>query len=386
MIILTVFVDLVGFGIIIPLLPFYTASLGAGPTALGVLVASFSIMQFIFAPVMGGLSDRFGRRPIILVSLVGSFAGYLAFALADSLPMLFVSRITAGVASSNLSVAQAYIADTTQPKDRTRWMSLISAAFGVGFIVGPVIGGFLSIYGISAAGFGAAAIALTNLVLAFNLLPESLPRSHRGRGRLFSHSAVGILAAFRRPLVGALLTVFFVVSYAFSTIPVVYPLLGIRYFNLGPHDMAFIFTYIGILQVTVQTVLIGRLAKRIGEQKLLAIGVLLLTLTIFATPLIPNMMVFILLTGLLAVAVAITLPLVPSMVSRRSGTEEQGGMMGVTQSVGSLARVPGPLVAGFLFEHAGLAMPFYVSAALMLLAFILTVRISIRDRFPPSSE
>ncbi|MFQ5871352.1 MAG: MFS transporter [Candidatus Geothermarchaeales archaeon] len=377
-IILTVFVDLIGFGIIIPLLPFYAQDLGASPTTLGLLVASFSLMQFIFAPVLGRLSDRFGRRPIILLSLLGSTTGHLIFALADSLPLLFLSRITAGIAAANLSVAQAYIADTTPPKERARGMGFIGASFGVGFIIGPVIGGSLSVYGFSAPGFAASAIAFSNLLLALTLLPESLPQPLRTDDGIIPRKPGGFIEGFRRPMIGGLLTTFFVVSFSFATIPVTFPLLGIELFDLGPSDMSFIFIYIGVIQVFIQAGMMGRLVRWLGEERLLALGTILMTTTIFAIPFIPDLGAFLLLTGLLSTGVSIINPVVPSMISKRTPASEQGNMLGLTQSVASLARVPGPLSGGLIFEHIGVAAPFIISAALMLLGFALSARIFLR--------
>ncbi|MFQ5950533.1 MAG: MFS transporter [Candidatus Geothermarchaeales archaeon] len=384
-IILTVFVDLIGFGIIIPLLPFYAQELGAGPTALGLLLASFSFMAFVFAPILGRLSDRYGRRPILLLSLVGSTTGHLIFALADSLLLLLLSRIIAGTAAASLSVAQAYIADTTTPKERARGMGLIGASFGVGVIVGPVIGGSLIGYGFSAPGFAAAAIAFSNLLLALSLLPESLPPSLRARHRILPRRPSGFIEGFRRPIIGPLLITVFVIFFSFATIPVVYPLFGIELFDLGPRDMSLIFIYIGAVQVVIQAGMIGRLVRWVGEERLLVSGTLLMTVTIFAVPLIPELTAFLILTGLISAGIAIASPVILSMISTRSSPSEQGKMLGLSQSVAALARIPGPLSAGLIFEYLGVAAPFVISAVMMLLGFALSLRI-LRQRGGISNE
>ncbi|MGQ0797254.1 MAG: MFS transporter, partial [Methanobacteriota archaeon] len=231
-ILLTVFVDLIGFGVIIPLLPFYAASVGGGAAVLGLVVASFFLMQFLFSPIFGKLSDRIGRRPVILGTLVMTVAGHLVLSVAASLPLLFLARLLGGTASGNLSVAQAYIADTTPPEKRAKGMGLLGAAFGVGFIVGPVSGGGLATYGLSVPALGAATIALANLVLAAVSLPESLTAERRGAAAARPGRKAGWREAFRRPAMRALLIAFFVVSFAFSAVPVMNPLLGIQRLGL----------------------------------------------------------------------------------------------------------------------------------------------------------
>jgi len=371
----TVFVDLIGFGIIIPIFPYYAQTLGASPTIFGLLIAAFSVTQFAFSPIFGRLSDRFGRKPILLATLVSSTLGHLVFALAGSLSLLLLSRVLAGIAGANLSVAQAYIADSTAPKERIRGFGLIGAAFGVGFTVGPSIGGFFSQYGLGAPGFAAAGIAFTNFVLAFLLLPESLSPSLRGLAKTRVHPQTGFLRNLRSSVIGALLITFFIVNFSFSTIPVSYPLLGIALFNLGPGEMAAIFTYVGAVQALIQGVLIRRLVAWAGEKRLLAAGALLMALSIGATPLIPNLVAFFVLTGLMAVGLAFTLTLIPSLISKQSSASEQGSNLGLGQSVGSLARIPGPIVGGLTFEYLGMVSPFLISAVLMFIALLLGRRV-----------
>lgn len=372
---LTVFVDLIGFGIIIPLLPYYAQALGAGPTFLGLMIASYSLMQFLFAPILGRMSDRFGRRPVILVSLVGSTLSYLIFALADSLPLLLLSRVLGGIAGANLPVAQAYVADLTPPQQRVKAMSLIGAAFGIGFIVGPAIGGFLGVYGLSAPGFGAATLSMANLVLAFIFLRESLTVSLRSERKNLPQRRGGLLNGFRRPVVGTLLLIFFVVNFAFSSVPVAYPLLGIALFKLGPSEMAFIFTYIGLIQVFIQVGVLGKMARRWGDEMLLATGTLLIAATLLATAFSVDIVMFIFVSGLMAIGIAIATTVVPSMVSKVSAANEQGSMMGLTQSAGGLARVPGPLISGLISEYLGLATPLILASVLMFAGFGLAIRV-----------
>ena len=366
----TVFVDLIGFGIIIPLLPFYTEQVGGGPAILGLLIAAFFAMQFVFSPILGRLSDRVGRRPVLLGSLVLSTAGHLTLSFANSLVLLFTARILAGVASGNLSVAQAYVADRTTPQERPRGMGLIGAAFGVGFAVGPVIGGTFAPLGLAAPALAAAALAASNFGLAALLLPESLTPDMRRRNG--TRRRTSFRDAIRRPAIRALLITFILVSFAFSGIPVAFPSLGIAYFGLGTTELALIFVYIGVIQIVVGTAA-GRLARRAGEERLVATGTVAMMAGLAAVPWIANVNAYVLLTGVVATGVAIAFPLVPSLVSKRTPPHEQGAILGITQSLGSLARVPGPLVAGVLFEQVNTAAPFLLGAGLMAIGFAMTL-------------
>lgn len=366
----TVFVDLIGFGIIIPLLPFYTGSVGGGPAVLGLLIAAFFAMQFLFSPVLGRLSDRVGRRPVLIGTLVLATVGHLTLSIAGSLVLLFTARILAGIASGNLSVAQAYIADRTRPEERARGMGLIGAAFGVGFAIGPVIGGTFAPFGLGVPALAAAALAATNLVLAALFLPESLiPELRRETGK---QRPTNFREAVRRPSIRALLATFFVVSFSFSTVPVAFPSLGITYFGLGTTELALIFVYIGVISIVVGSAA-GRLARRVGEERLVATGTFAMMAGLAIVPLIPNLSVYVLTTGIFATGVAIAFPLVPSLVSKRTPPQEQGAILGITQAFGSLARVPGPLVAGFLYEQLNPAAPFLLGAALMGLGFAMAL-------------
>lgn len=271
LILLTVFVDFIGFGVIVPLLPFYNRAFGGGALILGLLIASFFLMQFLFAPALGRLSDRFGRRPVILGTLTASIAGHLILAFANSLVFLFAARLLAGFAAGNLSVARAYVADRTRPEERARGMGFIGAAFGVGFAFGPVIGGIFVPFGMSAPPLAAAALAATNLALAALALPESLTRELRTvRG---SPRRAGVGEALRSSSIRPLVLTFLVVSFAFSTVPVAFPSLGIDYFRLVELQLAAIFVLIGTVQVVIGAT-VGRLAKWAGEERLVAVGIL----------------------------------------------------------------------------------------------------------------
>ena len=369
-ILFTVFVDLIGFGVVIPLLPFYASAVGGGPLVLGLLIAAFFGMQFLLAPVLGSLSDRLGRRPVLLATLVVATAGHLLLAAANSLVLLFAARVLAGMAAGNLSVAQAYIADRTRPEQRAKGMGLIGAAFGVGFAVGPVIGGTLVGYGLFAPALAAAALAATNLGLAVAFLPESLTPERRVA--MGSRQAAGLGEAIRRPSIRALVATFFVVSFAFSTVPVAFPSLGIDYFGLKPEQLALVFILIGVISIVMGGAA-GRLARRFGEERLVAVGTLAMLAGLAAAPLVANLAAYVGLVAVFSTGVAIALPLIPSLVSKRTPPHEQGSILGGAQAIGSLARVPGPFVAGLLYEQVGPAAPFLVSAGLMGIGLAMTI-------------
>lgn len=380
LILLTVFVDLIGFGVIVPLLPFYNRAFGGGPAVLGLLIASFFLMQFLFAPLLGRLSDRFGRRPILLGTLAVATSGHLVLAFASSLGFLFLARMLAGSAAGNLSVARAYIADRTRPEERARGMGLVGAAFGVGFAVGPVIGGIFAPFGLSAPALAAATLAGTNLILAVAFLPESLPRELRtARG---APKKAGLGEAVRRPSIRPLVLTFLVVSFAFSTVPVAFPSLGIDYFHLGEQQLAAIFVLIGAVQIVVGAS-VGRLAKRSGEVPLVAVGTLAMAGAMAAAPFSLDLAGYVFVVGLFSMGVALSMPLLLSLVSKRTPAHEQGSILGAVQAIGSLGVVPGPLVAGFLYERVTPAAPFLVSAMLMVGAFLMTLLVYRDSRRAP---
>ncbi len=376
-ILLTIFIDMTGFGMIIPLLPFYATTLQAGPTGIGILVASFSIMQFIFSPIMGRVSDNVGRRPVLLLSIMISSISFVLFALANSFLMLLLSRIIAGMATE-VAVALAYIADITSQEERVTGIGRVGAAHGAGVIIGPAIGGFLSVYGFWAPGFAAVFLTLLNLLFVFFFLPESIRHTYSNM-RKASNSKDGYFGklanALAKPLIGSILIIFFIITLAFSAIPVIVPLLTISFFGFGSVEMSYVFMYIGAIQILLQGFIIGRLSEKFGEEKLIASGPLFMTLGIFVMPLFRDIAIFLVSITLLASGIGMMRTAIPSFISKRTPSDEQGGMLGITQSVSSIARVPGPLIGGVVFEFAGLAAPFFLSATLLMAAFGLGCRV-----------
>ncbi len=374
-IVMTTFIDMIGFGMVIPLLPFHPDTVSAGALALGVLVGSFSLMQFVFSPLLGRLSDKVGRRPVLLLSIFSSIISFIIFALANSFPMLLLSRITAGMATE-ATVAQAYIADITTESDRATGMGKVGAAHGAGFIIGPAIGGFLSIYGFSTLGFAAAALNGVNLLFAFFFLPESNRHVNSGVQAVPSSGYWRRLAAaLTKPLIGTVFIILFIITFAFSAIPVIVPLLGIAFFGFGEVEMSYFFMYIGVIQIVLQGLLIGRMAKRWGEEKLIVLGSLLMMLGVLIMPLMSNIVVFLSSLTMFSSGIGTLNTVLSSFISKKTASDEQGGMLGVAQSVGSIARIPGPLIGGFVAEFAGLNVAFFVSAGLLLIAFVLGFKV-----------
>ncbi len=375
LVLLTVFIDLLGFGIIIPLLPFYAQHFGAAPTVIGLLSSSYSFMQFLFVPFWGRLSDRIGRRPIILMSVTGSFISYLIFGFADSLTILFVSRILAGFMGANISTAQAYIADTTSFEERAKYMGLIGAAFGFGFMLGPFIGGVMSKISYGAPGFFASALSLINAVLAYFMLPESVKSKSAPAHRLRLINFIAIRDVFHRRGIGDLVLVFFFYTVAFSILYVAFPLFSEQVLKYDAAQNGYFFAYVGMIGIVIQGGVIGKLAKRIGEKSLVIGGLMSFLIALLLVPVTHWILPLIILATLLAVGSAFITPSMTSLISKYASAGEQGGTLGVSQSFSSLGRVIGPFLGGFTIGTAGLAWPFYTGSLMILVAIVLALRI-----------
>jgi multidrug resistance protein len=379
----TVFIDLLGFGIIIPLLPFYAETFGATGFTIGLLATSFSLMQFIFAPVWGRVSDRVGRRPIILLGLLGSCLSYLAFGLASTLPSLFMARIFAGIAGANIPTAQAVVADLTTAENRAKGMGLVGAAFGLGFIFGPAIGGFLSRYGYAVPAFFASGLSLANFVAAWFLLPETLKPEHRAVERMGRIDA--LRAALARPHLPLLLVIGFLVVAAFSGYESTFALFAERTYGFTASSIGYIFAFVGVILVIVQGALVGRVVKWIGEHHIVPASLALVAAGLLMIPATTSVAALLVASGVMAVGMGFNNPSLMSLISRYSAAEDQGGVLGLTQSLNSLARIVGPMWGGFAFDHLGIGMPYITSAAVMGLAALLAVHALWRSRLTPAA-
>ncbi len=375
----TVFIHLLGFGIIIPLLPYYAERFGASGLTVGLLTTSFSLAQFLFAPLWGRLSDRIGRRPVLLGSLILTGVSYLVFAVASSLPVLFVSRIFAGIAGATLSTAQAYIADTTTPENRTRGMGLIGAAFGMGFIFGPAMGGVLSRWGFSVPAYAAAGLAAAAFLFALVRLPESLPPEER-RAAAGRRARASFRDALSRPVVGTVLGLFFVATLCFSGMEAVLALFCERFFRWGPHQIGYLFAYVGVVAAVLQAGIVGALAKRFGERALIRAGLALMGAAFIVAGLVPPVALFLATMGVIAVGSGLLTPSLSSLVSLATPADEQGRILGVYQSLGSLGRAVGPFLGGLLYDVVGPGAPLWTAGTLLLLAALAASRIPRRER------
>jgi multidrug resistance protein len=392
---LIVFTDLVGFGLIIPLLPFYGEHFHASPADVGVLMAIYSLAQFIAAPFWGRLSDRVGRRPVLAASLLGATLSYVWLAFSDSLWMLFAARALGGFMAGNIATAFAYVADVTTPADRAKGMGIVGAAFGLGFIFGPAIGGVLAGHdpvhadyrtpALVAAGLSASAMILTTA-----LLRESLPKSVRlAHSRLPRSSRWRLLAdALRTPGVGRLIGIAFLATFVFAGMETTFAMWSRRQFGWGPEQNGYLFAFVGLISAAVQGGLVGRLARRFGEQRLVVSGAAALAVGMLAIPFASS--VPLLAPAMLVVALGFSLmtPSLNSLVSLRVQSTVLGGTMGVSRSATTLARVLGPGWAGLLFEYIGKDWPYFGGALIMtvVIAIALTLGADVANIEPGAAN
>jgi MFS family permease len=361
---LTVFVDLLGFGIILPLLPFYAERFGATGLWVGAIFTAYSAAQLVGASFLGRLSDRIGRRPVLLMSLGGSAVSLFLSGLAHSLWPLLLARALAGLFGGSIAAAQAYVADVTLPEERAKYMGLLGASIGLGFVFGPALGGGLARFGFGAAAFVAAGIAALNLALAFFRLKETRTPARRRdtHSRVdWSHLADGLHQASLRRFLGAT----FLVTLAFVAMEATFALLGEARFGLNASRLGIVFAYVGVVMVIVQGGLVGRLAPRFGERALAVTGALLLAASLGALPFAPSLIGALAVLGVLAAGQGLTNPMLATLISRASGKDEQGGLLGLGQSLTAAARAVGPIAAGWLYDR-GEAVPYMAAAALMV--------------------
>ncbi|MBI3982635.1 MAG: MFS transporter [Gemmatimonadetes bacterium] len=373
-ILLTVFLDLAGFGLILPILPYYAQTFGAGGLAFGALIGVYSLMQFLATTLLGRLSDRVGRRPILLASILISAAGHLTFAFAGGYPVLFFARTISGFSAGNISVAQAYIADITSPAERSRGMGLIGAAFGLGFIVGPALGGVAGHYGgPRLAGLMAAALSMVNLVWAYLVLGESLHAEHRVARRLLD--VEHLVAGLRDEKLGPLFLVFGLIPFGFSGYMVALPLHAGRALGWGERELGVFFVIVGIMAASVQGYLFGKLARRFGDRPLMILGTLGMAFPIAAAPFLKTSATLYASVFVLAFANSACAPALMGLISTLAGATEQGAMIGAAQSVSALGRLSGPFLFGEIFDRVGPRAAFVAAGSVMVLAWAMTLRV-----------
>jgi DHA1 family tetracycline resistance protein-like MFS transporter len=379
---LTVFVDLVGFGVIVPLLPFYAEHFHASPLTVTLLMAIYSLMQFFSAPLWGRLSDRIGRKPVLMASILGIALSYVWLGFAATLWQLFAARALAGVMAGNIAAAQAYIADVTPPEKRAHGMGLIGAAFGLGFIFGPAIGGLLgggdpAHPDFLAPALTAAGLSLLAFLFAAAGLKESLDpalRARQSERRPLSRISI-IAAALGDPHLRLLVILLFLVTFVFAGMESTFALWSERVFGWGPRQNGYVFAYTGIVAAAIQGGLIRRLAKQFGEPSLIAQGAIALALGLFAIPFVHSLLPLLAAMLLLAYGAGVSNPSLSSLVSLQAKAEERGATLGVSQSASSLARILGPAFAGLAFDTVGRSGPFVAGGIVMLAALALSFQL-----------
>lgn len=379
---LTVFIYLVGFGIVIPMIPLMAKNFGANSLQVGLILSIYSFMQFIFSPFWGRLSDRHGRRPILMYCMLGEGLSYLLFAYARSLEMFFVARALAGFFGASISTASAYISDITPPNERSKGMALIGAAFGLGFVVGPALGGALSIWGhsinpepyfdTSFAALWVAALCLANFAYGMKFLKESLSPENRKHSQHKEGRLALVFKHLRRPVVGRMIFVFFLVSLAMSSMEAVLVLFVGDRFGWTIREVSFGFAYIGVMIVFTQGYLVRKVIPRFGEARVLLAG-----LTCFAT----GMLLIAGAHSIETMAIAMTFlslgnglsnPSTLGTISLLTDASEQGVTLGVTQSLSSLGRILGPAIGGFIFGYFKMG-PFINSSLMGYIALVIVI-------------
>lgn len=370
---LIVFIDLVGFGVVIPLLPFYGEHFQADPFTVSLLMATYSLGQFVAAPLWGRMSDRVGRRPVLIISLAGAVVSYIFLGFADTLWMLFAVRIFGGLMAGNISAAFAYIADITTPENRAKGMGIVGAAFGLGFIAGPAIGGILAgpdplNADYTSPALAAAALSFVALVMAILRLKESLPPEKRAQ--LQNQPRVGRIQLLRetaaRPGIGMLLLLSFLATFVFAGMETTFAMWSRRQFGWGPEQNGYLFAFIGIIAAILQGGVVGRLAKRFGEANLIVQGSVALAIGMGAIPFCTTVEALMAAMVVVAYGFSVITPSLNSLISLKTDSAHQGSVMGTARAATTMARVVGPAWAGMLFAMLGRDWPYYAGTVVMV--------------------
>lgn len=379
---LSIFLDLVGFGIILPLLPFYAEHYGATAFMVAWLATGFSVFQLIFSAIWGRISDRFGRRPVFLICLAVSAAAYLWTGLAESFAVLILARCVSGIASGKISVAQAIIADITTPENRAKGMGMVGAAFGLGFTLGPAIGGLLVGNDplnpdFQTPMFVASGLSVVGLILAFFTVKESLSEEDRvaARSQVKKPMKEQLQAIFSVPLIAWFIASFFIVSFVFSQVETLFPLWTERNYGWTAKDLGYCFAYIGVILVVVQGRLIGPFTKWVGEPKALLIGLAFLTSGLFLVALAFHFSIFLVAITLLSLGIAILNPTQSALISLAAPKSQQGSILGIAATFSGLGRVFGPLWGGAFFEFVNYDLPLIIGGSITLVFLCLLYRV-----------
>lgn len=373
-----VVIDLIGFGIVIPVLPFYAEYYGATATILGILLTSYAAMQFFFAPLWGRLSDRIGRRSVMIMTILGSSIALLILGLANSLFWLFVARILGGLFSANISVATAYVSDATTEENRTHWMGMIGASFGIGFILGPAIGGLLAPYGYHVPMLFASILAFLNFIFALFILRE--PKKHEVAKKLAGH-----MKLFQNYLVRRLCGLNLLFTMAITQLEAIFAFYMMDRFQYDAREVAYILVMRAFITVGIQGSAIRPLAKRFGEKNLLIVGVLLMSFSYATMPWMPQVALLLIPIAIASMGRGIAQPSLLSLISGASEPHMRGIVMGFFQSSASLARVIGPTIAGLLYDQY-FEIPFLFASVLMIIVFVFAIGLVISSAHAITAE
>lgn len=392
---ITIFIDLIGFGMVIPILPYYanTAPFNATPLEIGFLVGTYSLMQFFFSPVLGRLSDRYGRRPILFFSLLGSAVGYFVIGFAGTIFLVFLGRVIGGITGGNISTAQAYIADVTSKENRAKGMGLFGAAFGLGFIFGPALAGVLSKYGVHVPFFFAAALSLANAIALYFVLPESLKESARAVLPARKNRIVELLESFRNKEFREINIVYFLLVTSFSIMTYAFVLYTAFRFGFSPEQNGYLFAFVGVIAILGQGFLFSRLVQKFGEAALVVVGCLMMVASLFAVPIVGpatgGLAGLLIGTAVLSFGNSLASPGLTSLASKSASEHDQGRTLGIMQAGASLARVVGPVVGGLLLNNAMNAIDdftlyrtFWTAAGIMFVGFLVSIYFARTAKLP----
>lgn len=372
---LTIFVNLVGFGIIVPLLPFYAETFGASPLTIGLLFAAFSACQLVAAPLLGDLSDRYGRRPVLIFSLAGTVVSFVMMAMAHSVAMLFAARIVDGLSGGNISTARAYVADITEPKDRARAFGMIGAAFGLGFIAGPALSGVLAHVSIAAPVWAAAVITLIATLMAWLWLPETVHKAAAGTGMPFRN----LSEMMRRPGLRRMLWIDFIYWFAFAIFQTTFALFAAHRFGFDASQTGYFFAAFGVLGAVVQGGIIRPIVHRLGDKPTFILGVICAAVGLLMATVAHTIPLFTLAMVPLALGIGFGHPTVSALVSRAGRSDEQGRVQGAAGAVESLGRAIGPVWGNAALARYGDGMPYLSAAACLALTLVLSFNYSVSD-------
>jgi len=372
---LTIFVNLVGFGIIIPLLPFYAETFGASPLLIGLLFAIFSVCQLVAAPALGDLSDRYGRRPVLIFSLLGTVISFVMMALAHSLTMLFLARIVDGLSGGNISTARAYVADVTEPKDRAKAYGLIGAAFGLGFIFGPALSGILAKVSYTAPIWAAAALTLVAVVMAWLWLPETVHRAQAGTGNPLRF----LLPLLRRERVGRMLAIDFIYWFAFSIFQTTFALFAAQRFGFDAPKTGYFLAGFGVLGAIIQGGMIRPIVHRLGDKPTFMLGLVFGAVGLVASALAPTPLLFSIALLPLAFGIGFGHPTVSSLISKVAQRDEQGRVQGAASAVESLGRTVGPVWGNASLQMVSVGTPYISAACFLALTLLMTIGYRVID-------